>query len=209
MPMTRHQARSSFTFEIKRASRRTPEVATVVKAASGLSLADQVFGKTATGPTARIISAVGSPTPVPDIDLFKMTSQPSSVRRILPDLLTIQVDPVEERAKREAEEKARRRASRTAEVKAARQSTGRPEPVPAAVPVVEATREEQPSHRPTESVSPPSTLIETVEENAASSGSRRGRSLKAAAMRAERTGRPLPRLPAGQRWKRRLPKACW
>src|SRR3954464_6312662 len=101
MPMTRHQARSSFTIEIKRANRRTAEVATVSKAASGLSLADQVFGKTATGPTARTTSAIESPTPVPDIDLFKTTAQPSPVRRILPDLLTIQVDPVEERAKRE------------------------------------------------------------------------------------------------------------
>lgn len=35
------------------------------------------------------------------------------------------------------------------------------------------------------------------------------RSLKAVAMRAERKGGEPPRLPAGQRWKRRLPKACW
>ncbi len=27
--------------------------------------------------------------------------------------------------------------------------------------------------------------------------------------RAERSGEPVPRLPAGQRWKRRLPQACW
>ena len=83
MPMTRHQARSSFTFEIKRANRRTAEVATVSKAASGLSLADQVFGKTATGPTARTISAVESPTSGPrhrsiQDDLSTQSSSPHS-----------------------------------------------------------------------------------------------------------------------------------
>jgi hypothetical protein len=34
-------------------------------------------------------------------------------------------------------------------------------------------------------------------------------SLKAIAKRAERSGSELPRLPSGQRWKRRLPPSCW
>jgi hypothetical protein len=51
------------------------------------------------------------------------------------------------------------------------------------------------------------TRIAAVEQAGLEAGKRKP--LKAAAMRAERLGRPLPRLPAGQRWKRRLPKACW
>jgi hypothetical protein len=205
LPVACQPARSSFTFEIKRANRRADEDLTGNKVASGLSLADQVFGKTATGATARTTSVIESPTPVPGIDLFKTTSRP--IRRILPDLLTTLIDPVEERAKLEAEEKARRRASRTVEVKATRLSE--PNAVTAAVLVVEAAREEHASHQSRESVRPPRNPTETVEKAVSTSDSRKGKSLKAAAMRAERTGRPLPQLPAGQRWKRRLPKVCW
>src|SRR4051794_29875692 len=176
MPMTRQRARSSFTFEIKRANRRAAEVATVNKATSG-SLADQVFGKIATGSTGRTIDAAetlgSAPTPVPNIDLFKTTSQP--LRRVLPDLLTILVDPVEERAKREAKEKARRRASRTVEVKATRQLKTRPEPVSASGPVAEAARQKHTIQRPTDLVATPPVPSETVEK-AAPPDSRKGKS---------------------------------
>src|SRR3954470_5003452 len=108
MPVTRHQARSSFTFEIKRANRRTPEVLTLSNAAASLSLADQVFGKPLAGPTARTARTIESLrselTLLSDID--QTTSQPNPVRRILPDLLTILIDPVEERATGEEQEKA-------------------------------------------------------------------------------------------------------
>src|SRR3954464_14625407 len=216
MPMTRHRARSSFTFEIKSSNRRTSETVTRDRNTSAAvsSLADQVFGKSpirplgldTTSEAPAFIPCLNDPIAATDLnDPVATTAERPLVRRVLPDLLTILVDPVEERAKREAEEKSRRRASRTAEVKATRQSEARPEPVPPSVPVSVAAQEEHAIHRPTDSVATPPVPSQMVEE-AALSGNRKGQSLKTSAMRAERTGRPLPRLPAGQRWKRRLPK---
>jgi hypothetical protein len=51
MPLTRHPARSAFTFEIKRAHRRTREVITITKTSSHYtSLADEVFGTPSSRP---------------------------------------------------------------------------------------------------------------------------------------------------------------
>jgi hypothetical protein len=150
--MTRHKARSTFTFEVKRAAKRTPEVVTLQRtpASAGSSLADQVFGRFSPSPSEPRKPRRAKPAAEPVDSLFSFLDA-------LPDDDEIPAPAV------------------------------RPEPV--ATPV--AADGAEPAGRPKPSP-------------------RAGRrSLKALAMRAERKGGEPPRLPAGQRWKRRLPKACW
>ena len=124
MPMTRQRAQSSFTVEIKRATRRTPEVLTLTKTTSlhRSSLADQVFSKVSGRPLSPQVSTGGH------LMLAQRTSPPSPSlpvagrpelqaqlmpRRVLPDLLSVPADPVAERIKQEdAEKTARRKVSR-------------------------------------------------------------------------------------------------
>lgn len=225
MPMTRHRAQSSFTFEIKRANRRSPEVRTLSKPPSlrGSSLADQVFGKASERPRGPECDKIKPPAAAPPTPLLFSTSpecgrtkepqaQPTP-RRVLPDLLSIPVDPVTERIQQEAQERAaKREASREPRVKKSpHRSVARNEhtvsvPVrslmdgitgPSIIsnPVTDSAVASQASDQPVEQVR--------------SSSTRERKALRMRAKRNERIGLPTPRLPAGQRWKRRLPKACW
>src|SRR5215212_8773650 len=100
MPVTRHSARSSFTFEIKRASRPRPEVLNRRKTSlfAGPSLADQVFGKFAGSSTGPQFD--GSPAPTVEARSGPLGIRSSektgeiepgprpAPRRMLPDLLS-------------------------------------------------------------------------------------------------------------------------
>jgi hypothetical protein len=226
MRMTRHPARS-FTFEIKRANRRMPEVVTLSKTSSpgSSSLADQVFGKLSVQSRASQPSQINVPASVrpapslgtnsPDVSCTSEPSAERSARRVLPDLLSIPIDPVEERVQREAEERIdRRRAARVSRAKkvverssvAAACDDAATTPVPTAEDTVRepAVANTQPPEAP---VSPQKTVHPV--QQIATPRKRKWNTLVAALKKAERSGRPVPRLPAGQRWKRRLPHACW
>jgi hypothetical protein len=214
MPMTRQRARSSFTVEIKRSNRRTTEISKLGPPPSpaSSSLADQVFRTRPTVPARQdnqggIPAAVAAPAPESAVRAETIPETPHA-QRVLPDLLSTPADPVEERVTREAQERAARRVVRR---NARTQQTSRepalpPEPLShpaetASANAFDATKAiKRGRGRPTRAA--------TIEQAGAPEAGTR-KPLKAAAMRAERLGRPLPRLPAGQRWKRRLPKACW
>ena len=214
--MTRHKARSTFTFEIKRAAKRTPEVVTLQRtpATAGSSLADQVFGRFSPSPSApRAGEAESKP-----LKAAESTPAPASQgevpqpRRVLPDLLSVPADPVEERIAQAAEERTARR--RTAEHRPAQpRKPRRAEPVESLFAFLDALPDD-------DEIPTPALRPEPAADRVAADGAeapvrpkpspRAGcRSLKAVALRAERKGGEPPRLPAGQRWKRRLPKACW
>src|SRR5215212_4692017 len=120
MYMMRHQARSSFTVEIRRATKRAPQVATVSQRAFGNELLDRVFGGLAgthsenSGPVERPDETGTGHAHVPHIEprngddstRFGPPQQPP--RRVLPDLLSIDLDPVEQRMSQEAAEQAAR-----------------------------------------------------------------------------------------------------
>ncbi len=225
MRMTRSPARS-FTMEIKRASRRKPEALSLRENSSpdGSSLADQVFGKLSAQPRAALphkievpVSVRSTPALSTDSPEASCTSEPlaeRSVRRVLPDLLTIPANPVEERVQREAEERvAQRRASRTRRAKGAEHSSPAAAHGAMARPYV-ATIGAIPKVVNVEDSSPeavitvPQKTVRSVQQVGTSSKRKRN-VLAALTKRAERNGSPLPRLPSGQRWKRRLPRACW
>jgi hypothetical protein len=206
MPLTRPPARSSFTFEIKRANRRTPEVVTRSKTSSQCaSLANEVFGAASTRAFVQASAPVAPPSPVaPDQNEDPRENDASAgppPRRVLPDLLSAAMDPVTERMRHEAEERKARRIVAQADRRHA-----------SAKPREAARREERTASRITppdvapkvQTETPPS--VETV-PTPTTKDQRKG--LRHAALRAQRAGQPLPRLPAGQRWKRRLPIACW
>ena len=204
MPMTRHPARS-FTFEIKRASRRRPEVVTVSKTLSHASpLADEVFGASSERPRDQETpQAKRTFLPISgQSDVLPDNTAPSP-RRVLPDLLSIQVDPVAERMQCLAHERAtRREASR-----AVREQVLAPGPVHEEQVVTERTavftsgaiaQEHETANLAGETLTRRRSLRQ-----------RDKRALRRRAIQAEREGQPAPRLPAGQRWKRRLPPICW
>ncbi len=214
MPMTRQRAQSSFVVEIKRASRRTPEVLTLTKTPSlrQSSLADQVFSRVSGRPlSARIdrpeVNTATQQTPsAPPIMATtpELQTQPSP-RRVLPDLLSVPVDPVAERIKQEAEERASRyrvarkvRTRNSPAIRPARSLSKTTAPVPA-VPKADVR---------TTAVTELQAATPLVQQGLSSARSQ-WNVLTARARRAERAGQPLPRLPAGERWKRRLPTACW
>ena len=109
MPLSRHSARS-FTFEIKRANRRRPEVVAVSKSLSHASpLADEVFGtSSADRATKKPAGQANVSAGIWPSDVLPDNTAPSP-RRVLPDLFSIQVDPVAERMQRLAHERATRR----------------------------------------------------------------------------------------------------
>ena len=229
MPMTRHSGRSSFTFEIKRASRRTPEVLTLSKTSptASSSLLDQVFGKASDrsdaaqfgrleGPAADRASSRSDSLSARAWDTGERTgtSAEQPTRRVLPDLLAAPVSPLEERVQQEAEERAARR-------RAARDRTSRVEQVAFAEPsrATAETRVEiatsndnavagaDGSPAPTDIT--PSSEAGPVTYGKRTGTTRRSDNLRALCRRATKQGLPLPRLPAGSRWKRRLPWTCW
>ena len=218
MPVTRRPARSSFTLEVKRANRRTPEVLTIseTSAPAATPLADQVFGRSpgrsrpqkfdysdaSVSDRRKPVLGTGSPEAIEP-------PAKASPRRVLPDLLTAGVDPGKERLHQEANERSTRhstsRMSRTKKEGAHRAATARgaevgPDPVKiAAVAVTQPL---------SETVIPPHDSVETVEQ-VSTSRKRKRHALLAVHKSDKRGGRPMPPLPVGQRWKRRLPKACW
>jgi hypothetical protein len=218
MPVTRRPARSSFTLEVKRANRRTPEVLTIseTSAPAATPLADQVFGKSSE--RSRPQKSDRSDAPIParrkpmlGTVLPEPTEPPvkASPRRVLPDLLTAGVDPGKERLHQEANERSTRhstsRMSRTKNEATRPAATARgaevgPDPVKiAAVAVTQPL---------SETVIPPHDSVEIVEQ-VSTSRKRKRHALLAVHKSDKRGGRPVPPLPVGQRWKRRLPKACW
>lgn len=210
MPMTRQRARSSFTLEIRRSNRRSPEAIAFheISPTTRLSLADQVFGKSSTtsdAPAGEVRGGAIQPTVVRGDGPRETLPEAPPVRRILPDLLSIPVDPVEERAAREAVERAALRKAQppVRARKADKQASlvREAEPAPEAVAVVDDLPKGTGSVRSKTTTAPVGEV--------AKRGDSEPKPLKARAMRAERNGGVLPRLPAGQRWKRRLPKACW
>jgi hypothetical protein len=226
MRMTRPPARS-FTFEIKRASRRKPEALTLRENSSphGSSFADQVFGKLSAQPRAALPGKIEVPasvcstpalsTNLPQVSSTRVPSTEQSARRVLPDLLTVPANPVEERVQREAEERvARRRAPRTCRAKGVEHSsvtaahgTMAPSLVTTIVGVsTEAVNVD--SSSPAAIITVPQKTTRPVQQ-VGPSRKRKRNVLTALTKKAERNGRPLPHLPAGQRWKRRLPKTCW
>ncbi len=226
MRMTRSPARS-FTFEIKRASRRKPEALSLRENSSldGSSLADQVFGKLSAQPRAALphkievpVSVRSTPALSTDSPEASCTSEPvaeRSTRRILPDLLSVPVNPVEERVQREAEERvARRRTSRVRRAKEAEHSSvaaAHDSMAPSLVATIVGVSTEAvnaDSSSPEAIITVPQKAIQPVQQ-VGPSRKRKWNVLSALTKKAERNGSPLPRLPAGQRWKRRLPRACW
>ncbi len=222
MRMTRHAARS-FTFEIKRANRRTPEVAPVSRASLPESspLADQVFGKLSVRPRApqankvEILASVRSTTPAsqpPEVFGTTGSSAEKSARRVLPDLLSAPVNPIAERVQREADEQAERRraarASRTTKgAKRSSAATTRKDTTPA-VSTATWSAVTEPMNGADQLQAPVAASPQPV-KLVATSRKRKRKALLAVFRRAERNGRAVSLLPAGQRWKRRLPQVCW
>jgi hypothetical protein len=206
MAPTHLSARPSFTVEIKRARRPTPESPGPTETSPNLtSLVDQVFGgppKPLAGPPAPVTRPL---PPASDQKAGTPAAETSSdlpTRRVLPDLRSAVAEPVSEPMREDTGKRA---------VAARRKRTER-KPVPAAS--MDRSQDEVPD-----------TIARAAPNAAAHTNSDRGqpedatpslkrapgakKNLRRLAMRAERAGEAMPRLPAGQRWKRRLPAACW
>ena len=232
MPIPRHPARPSFTFEIKRANRRSSEAVTftrtsaTTRSSDSLALAGQVFGKVSGRPAdagARSGRIEGH-APTRPTHLFAATSgmeqthqagslQPPAAtpRRVLPDLLSTPADPVEERLRQDAEERAtRRRGPRVKRAKSMVAPSTSKFGDDSVLSAPDAAKEVSSDLKPTYSlVSEPLAQVESPAGSGEPSRNRIGAALLRQIKRAERSGLPLPRVPAGQRWKRRLPKVCW
>jgi len=220
MHMTRYRAKSSFTVEIKRATRRAPEITTVAKAVLGHELIDRVFGRPIGAPAEksrtvahpRETGAGRSPVPLTppayggDSTWLRPPEPPP--RRVLPDLLARGVDPVEQRIKQEVEERAARRSAmlQSRRVRIAAASAIEPQPEASiAVPLGDMAQQ---------IIAPvleePVTAVEAavIEATEARTPAKRKRKARLDTIKARRNGL-LPLFAAGERWKRRLPKACW
>jgi hypothetical protein len=218
MYMSRHQARSSFTVEIKRATKRAPEVATVSQRAFGNELLDRVFGGLAgarsgnSGPVRPDQTGTGHAR-VPHIeprhgdDSTRIGPPQQPPRRVLPDLLSVELDPVEQRMRQEAAEKAARREAMLEGRKRSTAAISANEPKRDAAPVMPPVEATQPMFAPVpnEVVSVEDTLMGTV---GVQTPEKRKRNAGRSSKKARRAGLPH-RFPAGERWKRRLPQACW
>jgi hypothetical protein len=222
MSMTRQRAKSSFTVEIKRANKRSPDVIAVRGAsATGSELADQVFGGPMSRPASRPernprSEAVAAAMPETSRTQHKVVedgtrsrSPEGHVRRILPDLLAVEPNPVEQRIRQQAEEHAARRKAtleqrrRTAPVQP--QAKSQPTiaaPAPASAPVTVAS-ETGPRAEAAASSGP---QVSTSQQE--KPAKKRGRD-SYTAMKKDRRAGLQPQLPLGERWKRRLPQACW
>ena len=224
MCLTRYPARSSFTFEIKRASRPKPDILNCRKTPlfAGPSLADQVFGKFSGPSNGPYLD--GSPPPAlgAGLGLLRLNSRENdtkteptrhpSPRRILPDLLSAPPNPVEERLRAEAEERAaRRRAARRMRVDEGQGTS----PKPIHDIAVKSDALNDPIGISAENQTLTGEALAAPQESATAHGlttvsrPRRSSNPKAAARRAQKKGLPAPRLPAGERWKARLSWTCW
>jgi hypothetical protein len=220
MPLSRHPARASFTFEIKRANPRSAKVLPPSKTSrlDISSLADRAFGKVSAPSSHSLFTPYQQSAserlkaPAENTRAEARRAEPAtqdSERRILPDLLSITASPVEERLRQEAEERAvRRKAMR------ARRSESKPTPSKQQAgelgdPCGSNGRTDAQSTDNTASTLQVVSAVQVTATEGVSSGRRISIVLSNRIKRAERTGQPLPPLPAGQRWKRRLPKVCW
>src|SRR5215216_1727636 len=218
MYMTRQRAKSSFIVEIKRANKRAPEVTTVAKAILGNELLDRVFGLgTPSKRPARVERGGEARTGGPDLPPTTVGCPDRSAgvhpserpaTRVLPDLLVRDVDPVEQRMKQQVEERAARRRviieSRRRSTPAACESEPHPEVTVAIRPL--AITEPMITPVPEEPLISAKEVV--MEPAGARTREKRKRNAGRAAMKARRADVPA-RFAAGERWKRRLPKACW
>ncbi len=220
MPLSRHPARASFTFEIKRANPRSAKVLPPSKTSrlDSSSLADRAFGKVSAPSSHSLFTPHQQSAseclkaPAENTRAEVRRAEPAtqdSERRILPDLLSNTVSPVEERLRQEAEERAvRRKAMR------ARRSESKPAPSKQQLgklgdPCESNGRTDAQSANTAARNLQVVSAVQVTATEGVSSGRRISIVLSNRIKRAERTGQPLPPLPAGQRWKRRLPSVCW
>ena len=202
MYITRPRAKS-FTVEIKRTGKRSFEPTSVTpKISSDSDLVERVFGSSVTTSAGRLEKlarphdrAEGSlPSQTPSAafvsDGVRACTPEPQVRRVLPDLLSVIVDPVQERMKQQAEERAARRRA----LLESRRSKA----------AISSDQAPVADHRDSAAdKSVPATIRPTA------TGKPKNYAFVAAMRKARRAGLRTPRLPRGQRWKRRLPKACW
>ena len=230
MHMTRHQARSSFIFEIKRAKRRTSEVLTPgeTSSPSRSSLLEQVFGNSLARPAMSELGRAEFPsedrsrsgsgflgTTAREMAAAAEPSAEHAPRRVLPDLLSAHPNPLEERLRKEAEDRsARRRVAR--ENRRMRVEPGAPKKEPAALSEVAPAPNSPSNGHDSISGMPAREPLSLTPDDPSSAAAPRGGSkakgsanLRAKRRRAQKLDLPLPRLPAGSRWKRRLPWVCW
>jgi hypothetical protein len=202
MYITRPRAKS-FVVEVKRAGKRSLDPTSAPKAShTGSDLVERVFGSFVTPlagrpeklarPHDRAEGARPSQAPsgasVSD-GVLTQTPEPNA-RRVLPDLLSVVVDPVEERMKQQAEQRATRRRALLESRRSNASSNPDGEPI--------FKDRVRPSDDAVREAPQPTTL-----------GKQKNDVLTPAMRKARRAGLRSPRLPPGQRWKRRLPQACW
>jgi DNA primase len=220
MPLSRHPARASFTFEIKRANPRSAKVLPPSKTSPLVrsSLAEQVFGKVSSPSSDSLVTPYQQlaserlKAPAENTRAEARRAEPAtqdSERRILPDLLSITASPVEERLRQEAEERAVRRKAMRARRSESKPTPSEQEASKAGDPCESNGRTDAQSTDTTASNLQVVSAVQVTATEGVSSGRRISIVLSNRIKRAERTGQPLPPLPAGQRWKRRLPKVCW
>ena len=202
MYITRPRAKS-FVVEVKRTGKRSLDPTSASKTShAGSNLVERVFGSFVTPlagrpeklarPHDRAEGARPSQAPsaasVSD-GILTHTPEPNA-RRVLPDLLSVVVDPVEERMKQQAEQRAAQRKAvpESRRSKASSNPDGEPVRQDRGGASDDAVRE---APQPT------------------TSGKQKNDVLTPAMRKARRAGLRPPRLPLGQRWKRRLPQACW
>jgi hypothetical protein len=202
MYITRPRAKS-FVVEVKRTGKRSLDLTSAPKTShTGSDLVERVFGSFVTPSAGRPEklarphdSAVGArPSQAPSAasvsdGVLTHTPEPNA-RRILPDLFSVVIDPVEERMRQQAEQRAaqRRALLESRRSKASSVSDGEPVRQDRVGSSDDAVRE---APQPT------------------TSGKQKNDVLTPAMRKARRAGLRPPRLPLGQRWKRRLPQACW
>jgi hypothetical protein len=202
MYITRPRAKS-FVVEVKRSGKRPLDPTSAPKTSyAGFDLVERVFGSFVTPSVGRPEKlarphdrAEGprpsqAPSAASVSDSIQADAPERNARRVLPDLLAVVVDPVEERMKQQAEQQAARRRAllESRRSKASSNPDGQPIFKDRVRPSGDAVRE----------VPQPTT-----------SGKQKNGVLTPAMRKARRAGLRPPRLPPGQRWKRRLPKACW
>jgi hypothetical protein len=202
MYITRPRAKS-FVVEVKRAGKRSPDPTSASKTShTGSDLVERVFGSFVTpsaGRPEKLARPHGKaegarPSQAPSATsvsngVLTHTPEPNA-RRVLPDLLSVVVDPVEERMKQQAEQRAAQRKAllESRRSKASSISDGEPDRQDRVGASDDAVQE---APQPT------------------TSGKQKNDVVTAAMRKARRAGLRPPRLPLGQRWKRRLPQACW